>query len=233
MSANRRRPVVHNESQYLANRKRIENMQAYVNAASALNEEGRRNYGQMEHALQKQGQQAQLANSTQDAQQAGPSHRPFGGQANHAPALQSQPSGAFSSSNRAAAQFHQPSSHPTTSKPFAPAIPSHAQQPQTRTSPFTVLMPQSQTLPTQNLGHISTPETRSKVQTAQKQPLASASPHSMHPLRCTEEQGAAMDERRLDTTKWSVAADTYVDVAGSFGWWWRTGCTRLWTPSCG
>ncbi|KAJ7118551.1 hypothetical protein C8R43DRAFT_94977 [Mycena crocata] len=54
--------VVHNEDTYKANRARIQKMQEYIDAANALNEQGKRNFDQMEAELQnkiREGEEAQ------------------------------------------------------------------------------------------------------------------------------------------------------------------------------
>ncbi|KAF8214127.1 hypothetical protein K438DRAFT_1956219 [Mycena galopus ATCC 62051] len=64
MSGGDQRPVVLDESAYLVNRKRIEDMQKVIDAANARNEEGKRNYDRMANELQRKIQEGEEARPT-------------------------------------------------------------------------------------------------------------------------------------------------------------------------
>ncbi|KAK7062224.1 hypothetical protein R3P38DRAFT_691380 [Favolaschia claudopus] len=57
MSGGGQRPVVHDDNTYLNNKKQLERMQAMLNQANAINEEGKRNFEQMENELKRKIQQ--------------------------------------------------------------------------------------------------------------------------------------------------------------------------------
>ncbi|KAJ7265491.1 hypothetical protein B0H12DRAFT_1230496 [Mycena haematopus] len=58
------RLVVHDENSYLANRKRIEDMQKIIDQANALNEQGKQNYEKLASELQRKIQEGEEARRT-------------------------------------------------------------------------------------------------------------------------------------------------------------------------
>jgi hypothetical protein len=55
------RVIVHNEETYLANRAEIDRLQAALNKAAAINEQGIRNFEQLENELKRKAQEGEDA----------------------------------------------------------------------------------------------------------------------------------------------------------------------------